>query len=590
MKSVSDNLRFLHDTCSVYGVTSGGKLCLIDTGSSTGQWDMPVDTVVLTHFHRDQCAAAPRLQQAGARMVVPFCERRFLEEADLLRASYDIYDSYTSYYPAFGPVGDIRADDYAKDYQTVCWEDIRFDVVPLPGHTFGSVGYLFEIDGKRILAAGDVLAAPDRLWEYYTTQWTYMNFIGHANLLESLRFISRLDVDLILPGHGEPFATEPGCLAPLIEKLEKLYELFHARPYEYFKPHFRTITPHVIEVANASASTFIVRDDHGHATLIDCGFVATELIAANPHRFIDNLTGFLADELQIHDVEWFVCSHYHDDHLAGYPCLKARYGTRVLSCPELKDILEHPERFDMPCLLPEGIEVSRTVAADRPFEWRGIRFHIEHCPGQTLYSQRIAFEVDGRKFLAIGDRVSGMAFDEHRDFIYSFIPKNRTPVTRYTDLPRDILDAKADFLLTGHAGCVAVDDKVGRWQDWMRQWQQLLGSVTAQPHPDMGVDPRWVELSPYKVRIEPGQTRTFTVTVTNHETQASRCTLHFRSVEGVTITPAQETITVPPRSRGSVEIDVAFPERFRTHSLPVLADVTWNGRHLGEIAEAIAYW
>jgi len=35
---------------------------------------------------------------------------------------------------------------------------------------------------------------------------------------------------------------------------------------------------------------------------------------------------------------------------------------------------------------------------------------------------------------------------------------------------------------------------------------------------------------------------------------------------------------------------VSFPAVFSTHSLPALADVTWNGRHLGEIAEAIAYW
>jgi len=33
----------------------------------------------------------------------------------------------------------------------------------------------------------------------------------------------------------------------------------------------------------------------------------------------------------------------------------------------------------------------------------------------------------------------------------------------------------------------------------------------------------------------------------------------------------------------------AAPDGFRTHSLPVPADVTWNGRRLGEIAEAVAY-
>ena len=106
MEKIVEGLFLLQDTCSVYAVRSGGKTCFIDCGTNVATDKIQPETVLLTHFHRDQCAAAPRLQKAGSQIVVPFCERRFLEESDILRASYDIYTSYVSYYPCFTPLGD----------------------------------------------------------------------------------------------------------------------------------------------------------------------------------------------------------------------------------------------------------------------------------------------------------------------------------------------------------------------------------------------------------------------------------------------------------------------------------------------------
>ena len=39
----------------------------------------------------------------------------------------------------------------------------------------------------------------------------------------------------------------------------------------------------------------------------------------------------------------------------------------------------------------------------------------------------------------------------------------------------------------------------------------------------------------------------------------------------------------------AVAVRVHFPQEFSTHSLPILADVDWDGQRLGEVAEAIAY-
>ncbi len=593
MKPLSEHLFWTEDTCSIYRVSRNGRVLLIDCGTRflPGPQTGPVDRVLLTHFHRDQCSSAAAWQKAGAALVVPFAEKRFFEEADLLRASYDIFDNYTSYYPAFGPLEDLRPDAYARDYETFCWQDLRIEVVPLPGHTFGSAGYRFEVDGHQVLACGDLLCAPDRLIDYYSAQWKYMDFQGHSNLLDSLKRVASLALDWILPGHGAPFRASPGALTGLRQTLERLYEMFHARPYEYFRPRFRELAPHVFEVTNSGANTYIVRDDEGHGLFIDCGYIATAPIAANPHRFIDHLTPYLKSDLGIEDVEWFLPTHYHDDHLAGYPALRARYGTKVVSSPELKDILEHPERYEMPCAVPEGFRVDRVVGRHEDFEWRGYRFRVEQFPGQTLYHHLIRFEADGKVFLAIGDNISGLSFREQRDFIFSFIPKNRTPVESYRDMPRQIFDRSPDILLTGHGGAVDFDRaKVERWAVWMDEWQGRFERVIGQTAPSMGMDRQWVEFSPYKIRVQPGQRVRFRVSVTNHERTESRCRLVFRSLTRVELEPREAEMTVGGGQVAHCEIDVRFPAVFETHSLPVLADVTWNGRHLGEIAEALAYW
>ena len=105
-QKLTDHLFFVEDTCCIYAVCVNDKVLLIDCGTHLRSEDFEeflgkdrsVERILLTHFHRDQCASANRFQADGAEIFIPFAERRFLEETDLLKASYDTYDNYTSYY------------------------------------------------------------------------------------------------------------------------------------------------------------------------------------------------------------------------------------------------------------------------------------------------------------------------------------------------------------------------------------------------------------------------------------------------------------------------------------------------------------
>ncbi|MEE2752711.1 MAG: MBL fold metallo-hydrolase [Candidatus Latescibacterota bacterium] len=547
------------------------------------------ERLLLTHFHRDQCGAASTWVECGGSVSIPFSERRFFEEGDILRASYDIYDNYTAYFPTFSSLDDVRSEPIT-DYDSVSWRGLSFQAIPLPGHTFGSTGYLFELDGERVLAVGDVMAAPGKLHEYYSSQWTYMSFQGHVNLLESLDAIQRLEVDWILPGHGVPFEATDDAFTELSSRLVELYELYYAKPYRPFRPEFKQLSQHVYEV-NSAAHTYIVKDDEGHGLLIDCGYVSNARIGANPHRFIDRLTPWLEENTEVTDVEWFLPSHYHDDHLAGLPTLQIKYGTRIASSPEVKDIIEHPERYEMPCLVPHGTKVDRVIERDEVFQWRGIDFRMEQFPGQTWYHHLITFEVDGKRYLSIGDNISGMCFREKRDFIHSFIPKNRTQVSTYSDMPRQIVERNPDVILTGHGGGVDADPyKIAKWQVWMDRWTELFTDIIDQPHPNLGMDPHWVEFYPFKIRANPGDEVKFEVRVRNHEDEARTGSILFRGPDGVSLSPKSIEIEMRAEQDATFQLIATMPLETRVHSWTVAADVTWNGKHLGEISEGIVYW
>ena len=50
----------------------------------------------------------------------------------------------------------------------------------------------------------------------------------------------------------------------------------------------------------------------------------------------------------------------------------------------------------------------------------------------------------------------------------------------------------------------------------MEEWQGIFTKILDQPHPNLGMDPRWVEFSPYTVRIAPREKVDFVLRVINH--------------------------------------------------------------------------
>src|SRR5690606_18908809 len=112
------------------------------------------------------------------------------------------------------------------DYETFEWEDLRFEVLPTPGHTRGAVSYLVDIDGSRWVFCGDLIHSPGRVWTLYDLHWDYSNPDAVNCALHSARLIRDLRPDVLAPAHGEVMDQNADAALELLERnLRVLHEL-----------------------------------------------------------------------------------------------------------------------------------------------------------------------------------------------------------------------------------------------------------------------------------------------------------------------------------------------------------------------------
>jgi glyoxylase-like metal-dependent hydrolase (beta-lactamase superfamily II) len=90
----------------------------------------------------------------------------------------------------------VPTDVVVTEDTTLDLAGLRVNAVRVPGHTFGSMAWLFETGGKRYVATGDLIM-PDGVLGYAGS----INFSA-VDVLSSLRKLKALKPDVVLPGHG----------------------------------------------------------------------------------------------------------------------------------------------------------------------------------------------------------------------------------------------------------------------------------------------------------------------------------------------------------------------------------------------------
>jgi glyoxylase-like metal-dependent hydrolase (beta-lactamase superfamily II) len=192
---------------NAYAVVGSDGIFLIDCGNGESlaklfenmrYWGLDPDQIracFLTHPHWDHAGAAHLLQKRG---VVIYAHRKTAEAV----ASGDERCCGFLYHKTFTPCGvDVELED--RQCVEVCGVDVS--AMYLPGHTQGCTAYLFNFDGKRIVACGDVIGT----LFCGDFGWSGSIDFDRKAYMKSLLAFARVDSDVMLAGHGISYFHEP---------------------------------------------------------------------------------------------------------------------------------------------------------------------------------------------------------------------------------------------------------------------------------------------------------------------------------------------------------------------------------------------
>lgn len=193
--------------CNVYLIHNRGELALIDTGTgdsvdqictnilSHGFSLKGINKILLTHVHADHAGGAALLKKiTGAKVYVHYRAKDILENGD-----EDKIDLSTAkkagFYQAnyhFTPCTPVNT---LKDGDAVTIGDLNLYVSETPGHSDFDLSFYMKDAEESYLFSGDTVF-PNGKISMINTQ----DFNLHE-LVKSIRRLSDLDVDYLLPGH-----------------------------------------------------------------------------------------------------------------------------------------------------------------------------------------------------------------------------------------------------------------------------------------------------------------------------------------------------------------------------------------------------
>jgi len=190
---------------NIYVVVNGKELAIIDTGlggnakkiiayvKKMGYQPTDVTTVVITHFHMDHTGSLKELKEMApyAKVAAHEMDADFISGKEPMPKPRNILFRAVSSFIKLEPV---VVDILLKEKDRIA----DLIVIHAPGHTPGSIVLLDE--KRKAIFVGDTLRYDGKKLTGAPEQST----LDATQELESIKKISKIDFEIMLPGHGEP--------------------------------------------------------------------------------------------------------------------------------------------------------------------------------------------------------------------------------------------------------------------------------------------------------------------------------------------------------------------------------------------------
>jgi len=600
LKQLSEHLSVHTGPINVGIIQDGSSALLVDFGPGGVTDDClrlgieDVQMILFTHHHRDQACGA-WLAEKGVGIAVPQGERSYFEDV----ASYWNKPESRWHLYNFHPhrkmlAESLHVDRTLREGDHIELGSARISVLDTPGHTNGSVSYLVEADGQRVIFCGDVIHSQGKVWEIHSLQkgtetTDYHGFMGaREELTASLEKIGRAGPSHLVPSHGRIMSRPGRAIDLLARRMKSCYDLYTGSSALrfYFPKLFpgRLQGPGVMPMRACKPvpsfllhfnTTWMVVSADGSAFAMDCGSPS-----------VVEWVRKLSSEGAIKRVEALWITHYHDDHVDAVPEFKREFGCPVIADTHVAQVVENPLAWGLPCISPVRVAVDRRTGNGETWRWHEFTMTAYHLPGQTLYHGGLLVEGRGLRLFFAGDSFTPGGVDDYCAGNRNFLGKGKG-----FDLCLSLLERlKPDHVLNCHID-KAFDFTPGQLAFMQRNLARRFGEygrLIAWDDPNYGIDGSWVRCAPYEQRLDPRRRAHLDVVITNHSSAARRAhcaavfprTWHIRdeAVGGSVIRAGKD---------GSIPLSWVVPNDGLKGRFVVPVDVTYGDRFLPQVTEAI---
>ena len=584
----------------VNGLLINGKVLVY--GDSGSRVKKP-SYVLFTHSRRDVVWAGAPLVAAGAAAVVPQRERELFANPKSFWETYE-----TGRFHDYSQVNTKVLREPMSVTKAVSGGDMldldgtRVEVIDTPGYTRGSVSYLIEIGGKRIACTGDLIYGNGQLFDLSSLQDAvpeakargYHGYAARAGLLiESLRSVAARKPDVLVPARGPVIENPQAEIGLLIERLQALMASHFAtdallwywgednlrirsqkaldgRPVDSMPMAEQQPLP---EWATAIGNSRLLMSQTGAGFVIDAGFKGL------PPKLDE-----LAAAGKLKTVEGMWITHYHDDHTDYAQQVASRFHCPIYFAPPLKDILERPGDYRLPCLTPNAITSGKPQAIGAHMRWHEFELTFFDFPGQTFYHDGLLVEKDGGEALFfLGDSFTPSGIDDYclqnRDFARAEAG-NLYCLKILDGLPRRAWLINQHVVPTFRFSAGQRE----RMRAELTKRIAILNEMSPWPEPNYAIDESWAAIHPYGSTVRAGERITLNVRIFNHAPLSETYRLGWNTPPGWRLIEADKNVKIAAHKEGTAQ---AVFTTGAAGLQVVTADVGFAGRELHEWIEAL---